>query len=60
MMLALQSQPTPIEFTAEQHTDFVFAVQGAFWAIAIAAIGVATLAVGLAVWWRRRRGRQEP
>jgi cell division protein FtsW (lipid II flippase) len=56
----MQAQPRRVEFVPEPHTDFIFAVEGPIWPLALAAIGLAAVALGLALRWRGRRRRDAP
>jgi LPXTG-motif cell wall-anchored protein len=56
----MQAQGKPVDFVAEPHTDFIFAVEGPMWPIALAAIGAALLVLGFVVRRSRRRRRDEP
>jgi hypothetical protein len=49
----MQAQPRRVEFVPEQHTDFIFLVDGPIWPLALVATGIAV--VGLAMLWRRRK-----
>jgi cell division protein FtsW (lipid II flippase) len=54
----MQSQPTPLEFVPEEHTDFIFAVSS--WPALLATITAAVLALAaIVVWYRRRRRRRD-
>jgi cell division protein FtsW (lipid II flippase) len=58
-VLLMQAQPTPLEFTPAEHTDFIFVVSD--WPAFLVTVGAVTLAMVTLVWyWRRRRTRDEP